>query len=163
MHFHYLAQYDNRIGESPWRSWCYLICIITHGLCFYNTRLLNDNGKAIGVSYWWKREFTNHARLHRGRISTIYIPCICYERSFSEFYLSIWNQLIFNGFSCLGSHCSHIYWFLPEKTKCVFPTYWLKKQWISEFHRTNPRNWNVDQLSVLITSWDATSTNCEKI
>ena len=24
------------------------------------------------------------------------IPWICYERSFSEFYLSIWNQLVFN-------------------------------------------------------------------
>ena len=26
----------------------------------------------------------------------IIIPWICYERSFSEFYLSIWNQLVFN-------------------------------------------------------------------
>ena len=25
-----------------------------------------------------------------------FIPWICYERSFSEFYLSIWNQLVFN-------------------------------------------------------------------
>ena len=25
-----------------------------------------------------------------------YIPWICYERNFSEFYLSIWNQLVFN-------------------------------------------------------------------
>ena len=25
-----------------------------------------------------------------------YIPWICYERSFSEFYLSIWNQLVVN-------------------------------------------------------------------
>ena len=24
------------------------------------------------------------------------IPWICYERSYSEFYLSIWNQLVFN-------------------------------------------------------------------
>ena len=24
------------------------------------------------------------------------IPWICYERSFSEIYLSIWNQLVFN-------------------------------------------------------------------
>ena len=40
------------------------------------------------------------------------------------------------GFSCLFSHHSHIYCFLPEKAKCVFPTYWSKK-WISEFRRTN--------------------------
>ena len=29
-------------------------------------------------------------------VSTKCIPWICYERSFSEFYLSIWNQLVFN-------------------------------------------------------------------
>ena len=41
----------------------------------------------------------------------------------------------------------------------------LKNQWISELCRTNPQIWNVDQLSVLITSWDinvAASTSCEK-
>ena len=26
----------------------------------------------------------------------LFIPWICYERSFNEFYLSIWNQLVFN-------------------------------------------------------------------
>ena len=30
----------------------------------------------------------------------------------------------FKGFSCLFSHRSHIYRFLPEETKCVFPKYW---------------------------------------
>ena len=29
-------------------------------------------------------------------IQVFIIPCICYERNFSEFYLSIWNQLVFN-------------------------------------------------------------------
>ena len=28
---------------------------------------------------------------------------------------------------------------LPEETTCVFPTYWSKNKWISEFHRTNPQ------------------------
>ena len=38
------------------------------------------------------------------------------------------------------SHRSHIYWFLPEETKCVFPTYRLKKnKWISHFRWTNPQ------------------------
>ena len=60
--------YDNRIGESPWRSWCYLICIITRGLCSYNARLFNDDVTAIGASYWRRREFPNYARLHRGRM-----------------------------------------------------------------------------------------------
>ena len=32
----------------------------------------------------------------------------------------------------------------------------LGKKWIFEFRRTNPRNWNAYQLSVLITSWDIT-------
>ena len=63
------VKYDNRIGEYPWRSWKYLICIITHGLCSYNARLFNDGVTAIGVSYWWRRKFPNYARLHRGRIS----------------------------------------------------------------------------------------------
>ena len=30
------------------------------------------------------------------RRSCIFIPWICYERSFSEFHLFIWNQLVFN-------------------------------------------------------------------
>ena len=29
--------------------------------------------------------------------------------------------------------------FLPEETKCVFPMYWSKIKWISEFRRTNPQ------------------------
>ena len=62
------AKYDNRIGESLWRSWRYLICIVAHGLCSYNARLFNDDVTAIGVSYWWRREFPNYARLHPGRI-----------------------------------------------------------------------------------------------
>ena len=70
----------------------------------------------------------------------INIPWICYERSFSEFYLFIWNQLVFNQrLQLFFSHRSRIYLFLPEETKCVFPTYWSKNKWISEFHRTNPQ------------------------
>ena len=47
------------------------------------------------------------------------------------------NEFSIKGFSCLFSHQSHICWFLPEETKCVFPTYWSKYKWISEFRRTN--------------------------
>ena len=32
------------------------------------------------------------------------------------------------GFSCLFSHHGRIYWLLPEETKYVFPTCWLKKR-----------------------------------
>ena len=68
-HFHSIKwNYDNRIGVSLWRSWCYLICIITRGLCSYNARLFNDDVTAIRVSYWLRREFPNYARLHRGRM-----------------------------------------------------------------------------------------------
>ena len=37
----------------------------------------------------------NGARKSAGR-ELITIPWICYERSFSEFYLPIWNRLVFN-------------------------------------------------------------------
>ena len=49
------------------------------------------------------------------------------------------NQFSIKGFGCLFSHRSRIYWFLPEETKCVLPTYWSKYKWISEFYRTNPQ------------------------
>ena len=64
----YKAKCDNRIGESQWRSWYYLICIITRGLCCYNAWLFNGDVTAIGVSNWRKRDFTNYARLHCGII-----------------------------------------------------------------------------------------------
>ena len=64
------AKYDNRIGESPWQSLHYLICIITHGLFFWNARLFDDDVTKIGVSYWWRREFSNYAQFHRGRMSS---------------------------------------------------------------------------------------------
>ena len=49
------------------------------------------------------------------------------------------NLFSIKGFSCLFSHRTHIYWFLPEETKWVFPTYWPKNKLISEFYRTNPQ------------------------
>ena len=83
-----------------------------------------------------RRECWERFLHHRGL--AIPIPWICYERNFSEFYLSIWNQLVFNQrLQFLFSHRSHIYWFLPGESKCVFPTYWYKNKWISEFRRTN--------------------------
>ena len=61
------AKYDNRIAKFPRRLWRYVICIIGHLLCCYNTRLSNDDVMAIGVSYWGRKEYPNYARLHRGR------------------------------------------------------------------------------------------------
>ena len=65
------ARYDDRSGESPWRSWRYLICIITRDLCSNNACLFNDKVMAICVSYWRGSEFPNCARLHRGRMTYI--------------------------------------------------------------------------------------------
>ena len=94
----------------------------------------------VGISantldyFFWHYSKSRTALVHIRRI-----PWICYGRSFSEFYLSICNQLVSKGFSCLFRHRSHIYWFLPEETKCVFLTYLPKNKWISEFRRTNPQ------------------------
>ena len=66
------------------------------------------------------------------------IPWICYERSFGEFYLSIWNQLVFNQRLQLFVQSLQPYLLiLSEEAKCVFPTYWPKNKWIYEFRRTN--------------------------
>ena len=64
------AKYDNLIWASPWQSLHYLICIITPGLCSYNVRLSNYDITSIGVSYWWRREFSNFSQFHHGRISS---------------------------------------------------------------------------------------------
>ena len=64
----YKVKYDNRIGESLWQSWRYIICIIIRGLCSYNARLFYDDVTAIWVFYWRRREFPNYARLHRDRM-----------------------------------------------------------------------------------------------
>ena len=66
------------------------------------------------------------------------IPWICYERIFNEFYISIWNQLIFNQrLQLFVQSPQPCLWVLSEETKYVFPKYWYKKKWISEFRRTN--------------------------
>ena len=57
-------------GNPPWQSLHYLICIIICGLRSYNVWLSNDDITAIGVSYWWRKEFSNYAQFHRGRMSS---------------------------------------------------------------------------------------------
>ena len=54
------AKYDNRIWESPWRLWRYPICAFTRSLCFYDSRLFNDDVSAIGVTYWQRWGFPNY-------------------------------------------------------------------------------------------------------
>ena len=57
-------------GNPPWQSLHYLICIIICGLRSYNVWLSNDDITAIRVSYWWRKEFSNYAQFHRGRMSS---------------------------------------------------------------------------------------------
>ena len=90
IHFHSTKwNYDNRIGESPWRSWYYLTCIITRGLCSYNARLFNDDVTAIGVSYWRRREFPIYARLHRGKMFIHYHNSVDIPFRFNENFTAI--------------------------------------------------------------------------
>ena len=53
-----------------------------------------------------------------------YIPWICYERSFSEFYLSIWNQLVFQSKASVVCSVTAVVFIDFCLKKCVFPTYW---------------------------------------
>ena len=99
-----------------------------------------NNGIKFFNRDWNTRYCLTNLEEHFGLHASVIIPWICYERSFSEFYFSIWNQFVCNKcFSSLFSHHSRIYWILPEATKYVFPTYWSKNKWISEFCRTNPQ------------------------
>ena len=87
-----------------------------------------------------------------------FIPWICYERSLSEFYLSYMKPISFQ--SKASVVCS--------VTAAIVIDFCLKKLNLFSQHigqKTNeylnfteqiPMNWNVDQLLVLITSWDNT-------
>ena len=84
------------------------------------------------------------------------IPWICYERNFSEFYLSIWNQLVFNQRLQLFVQSPQPYVLVFSMKKVnVFSQHIGKKtnEYLNSAEQIT-RNWNVDQLSVLITSWD---------
>ena len=77
---------------------------------------------------------------------------ICYEINSSEFYLSAWNQIAANQMHHLfvESPHRHISILLEDNNK-GFPVYCIKQYVISADKIT--RNWNVDIVYVLITSW----------
>ena len=89
-------------GESPWRSWRYLICIITRGLCSYNARLFIDDVTAIAVSYWRRREFPNYARLHRGRMlnHTLSIWDIWFKYRIDNVHFFLFIHVVIHFFFC---------------------------------------------------------------
>ena len=65
-----------------------------------------------------------------------FIPWICYERNFSEFYLSIWNQLVFNERLQLFVQLRQPYLLVYAwRKQMCFPNILVKKQmniWISQ-------------------------------
>ena len=86
------------------------------------------------------------------------IPWICYERSFNEFCLFIWNQLVFNKRLQLFVQSPQPYLLIfAWRNEMCLPNILVKKtnEYLNSAEQI-PRNWNVDQLSVLITSWDIT-------
>ena len=69
-----------------------------------------------------------------------FIPWICYERSFSEFYLSIWNQLDFNQRIQLFVQSPQPYLLIfAWRNEMCFPNIMVKNKWILKFRRTNPQ------------------------
>ena len=77
--------------------------------------------------------------IRSGHKTMSHIPWICYERSFSEFYLSIWNQLVFNQRHRLFVQSPQPYLLIfAWRNQMCFPNILVKKtKWISEFRRTN--------------------------
>ena len=68
------------------------------------------------------------------------IPWVCYERSFSEFYPSIWNQLVFNQRLQLFVQSPQPYLLICAwRSWMCFPNILVKNKWIFEFRRTNPQ------------------------
>ena len=68
------------------------------------------------------------------------IPWVCYEISLSEFYLSTWNQLVFNQRFQLFAQSPQPYSLIfAWRNLMCFPNILVKNKWISEFRRANPQ------------------------
>ena len=67
-----------------------------HGPCLCALRVHGVHDRRM--AYWLDRqiEYISHCKKCCQMNKFYTIPWVCYERSFSEFYLSIWNQLVFN-------------------------------------------------------------------
>ena len=58
---------------------------------FLHARLFNDDVTAIRISYWWRKEFPNYARLHCGGINVN--PCkMGHCKHLSKFGWVVWND-----------------------------------------------------------------------
>ena len=63
---------------------------------FSKGQLTNEVIGIDAVELFQNKELNINQAMHHAILSWFIIPWICYERSFSEFYLFIWNQLVFN-------------------------------------------------------------------
>ena len=151
----YKAKYDNPIGESPWRSWHSLACIITRWLCFYNARLFNDDTTAIGVSYWRRREFPNYARLHLGRV--LHHHLVAYHGYAMRKILPLCRKTVTcksKGFLCLFGQNSRIHCFWLKNLNLFSQNITFRVIAYLNLVEKIIRNWNVDDVSVPIISKD---------
>ena len=93
-------------------------------------------------SFWaetesWKINGTDFENRCLTILSTKTIPWTCYERNFNEFYLSVWNQLVFlSKASVVCSVTTVVFIDFCLKKLNAFSQHILKK-WVCEFCRTN--------------------------
>ena len=108
---------------------------------------------------------------HHWRLASnivLVIPWICYKRSFSEFYLSIWNQLVFNQRLQLFVQSPQPYlWFFAWRNWMCFPNILVKKQMNIWIPQNKPPG--IEMLIIFLCQLlpeilfnDAASTCCEK-
>ena len=117
---------------------------------FATTEFAKKTNTATNVNDMWNHftdmikacrdKFIPHKVIKTGGGIKQHIPWICYERSFSEFYLSIWNQLVFNQRLQLLVQSPQPYLLIfTWRNQMYFPKILVKNKWISEFRRTNPQ------------------------
>ena len=99
-HFAALTFYDEFVQKYIGDRWIIGIRDITFSnfdSCDWPSNLKLDSNRQFfrpcDHEIWWMTSKSNRALL---LYYVKLMPWICYERSFSEFYLSIWNQLVFN-------------------------------------------------------------------
>ena len=92
----------NQIEDDGWKCHVYPVEVGCRGFVGQSTvKFLNAIGVAPRIRQATIRKLQEIAEtasvwIWNSRDQMKTIPWICYERSYSEFYLLIWNQLVFN-------------------------------------------------------------------
>ena len=81
------------IGDCSWGSWTTRAEDNSYSSRCRLTSVVDASDPFVGNV---GRDDMGISSAESSQLHCTYIPWICYERNFSEFYLSIWNQLIFN-------------------------------------------------------------------